>query len=107
MTLRDCVRFNGVIERADRLLGSYNAAPLYYDLAFRMASSWGVSCFNYGYAPLSRSRAAWRWTRVSLSRVRDWRRCCDRPSDAGRVLKPDGRFVLIDSRDMDISAVQS
>jgi SAM-dependent methyltransferase len=46
-------RFSSIIERADRLIGSYNAAPLYYDLAFRVAKAWGVSCFNYGYAPLS------------------------------------------------------
>ncbi|HEX3865368.1 MAG TPA: hypothetical protein VHV78_01405, partial [Gemmatimonadaceae bacterium] len=51
--LRDIVRFNSVIERADRFFGSYNAAPLYYSLAFRVAASWGVSCFNYGFAPLS------------------------------------------------------
>lgn len=53
MTLRESVKFSSLIERADRLLGSYNAAPLYYDLAFRVASSWGVSTFNYGYAPAS------------------------------------------------------
>jgi SAM-dependent methyltransferase len=53
MPLRQLGRFSSVIERADRLIGSYNAAPLYYDLAFRVAASWGVSCFNYGYAPLS------------------------------------------------------
>jgi SAM-dependent methyltransferase len=53
MTLRQLGRFSSAIERVDRLVGSYNAAPLYYDLAFRVAASWGVSCFNYGYAPLS------------------------------------------------------
>ena len=53
MTLRESVRFSSIVERADRLFGSYNAAPLYYDLAFRAASRWGVSTFNYGYAPLS------------------------------------------------------
>jgi SAM-dependent methyltransferase len=53
MTLRNFFKFGSLIERADRLIGSYNAAPLYYDLAFRAASSWGVSTFNYGYAPLS------------------------------------------------------
>ena len=58
MALRDLVRFNSLIERADRFFGSYNAAPLYYDVAFRVASSWGVSCFNYGYAPLSPERAS-------------------------------------------------
>lgn len=46
-------KFNSLIERADRLIGSYNAAPFYYDIVFRIASSWGVSCFNYGYAPAS------------------------------------------------------
>jgi SAM-dependent methyltransferase len=45
--------FNSLIERADRLFGSYNAAPLYYELAFRAAARWGVSCFNYGFAPAS------------------------------------------------------
>lgn len=53
MSLRQLLKFSSIIERADRLLGSYNAAPLYYDLAFRAAASWGMSCFNYGYAPLS------------------------------------------------------
>jgi SAM-dependent methyltransferase len=53
MNLRQLGKFSSAIERVDRLIGSYNAAPLYYDLAFRVASSWGVSCFNYGYAPLS------------------------------------------------------
>lgn len=51
MNLRG-LKFNSLIERADRLIGSYRAAPLYYDLAFRVASSWGVGCFNYGYAPV-------------------------------------------------------
>ncbi|MGH7617271.1 MAG: class I SAM-dependent methyltransferase [Gemmatimonadaceae bacterium] len=51
MTLRSTLKFSSLIERADRLLGSYNAAPLYYDVAFRVASRWGVSTFNYGYAP--------------------------------------------------------
>lgn len=58
MTPMSFGRFNSLIERADRLFGSYNAAPLYYDLAFRVASSWGVSTFNYGYAPLSSDVAA-------------------------------------------------
>jgi SAM-dependent methyltransferase len=53
MALRQFFKFGSLIERADRLFGSYNAAPLYYDVAFRAASSWGVSTFNYGYAPLS------------------------------------------------------
>jgi SAM-dependent methyltransferase len=53
MTGRRFGKFSSLIERADRLIGSYNAAPLYYDLAFRAAASWGVSCFNYGYAPAS------------------------------------------------------
>ncbi|HEY4218658.1 MAG TPA: class I SAM-dependent methyltransferase [Gemmatimonadaceae bacterium] len=46
-------RFGSLIERADRLIGSYNAAPFYYDVVFRVASGWGVSCFNYGYSPVS------------------------------------------------------
>jgi SAM-dependent methyltransferase len=46
-------KFSSLIERADRIIGSYNAAPLYYDLVFRAGASWGVSCFNYGYAPAS------------------------------------------------------
>src|SRR5438477_4607059 len=58
MSLQQRGRFSSVIERADRLLGSYNAAPLYYDLGFRVASSWGVSCFNYGYATVSPEVAA-------------------------------------------------
>jgi SAM-dependent methyltransferase len=53
MASRSFGKFSSLIERADRLFGSYNAAPLYYDLAFRAAASWGVSCFNYGYAPAS------------------------------------------------------
>jgi SAM-dependent methyltransferase len=51
-------RFSSLIERADRLIGSYNAAPFYYDIVFRFAAVWGVSCFNYGYAPLSAAVAA-------------------------------------------------
>lgn len=46
-------KFSSLIERADRLIGSYSAAPFYYDIVFRAAASWGVSCFNYGYAPAS------------------------------------------------------
>lgn len=51
-------RFSSLIERADRLIGSYNAAPFYYDVVFRMGARWGVSCFNYGYAPVSHAVAA-------------------------------------------------
>lgn len=53
MNLRRLGKFSGIIERADRLIGSYRAAPFYYDIVFRVASSWGVSCFNYGYSPVS------------------------------------------------------
>jgi SAM-dependent methyltransferase len=58
MPLRNFARFSSLIERADRLIGSYNAAPFYYDVVFRVAATWGVSCFNYGYAPLSPEVAA-------------------------------------------------
>jgi SAM-dependent methyltransferase len=51
-------RFGTLIERADKLIGSYNAAPFYYDVVFRIASTWGVSCFNYGYSPVSPEVAA-------------------------------------------------
>ncbi len=53
MTTSPRGRFDSLIERADRFIGSYNAAPFYYDIVFRVASSWGVSCFNYGYSPVS------------------------------------------------------
>ena len=58
MQIRRLGKFSSLIERADRLIGSYNAAPFYYDVVFRFASTWGVSCFNYGYSPVSADVAA-------------------------------------------------
>lgn len=41
----------GVVNLAERWLGSKRTLPTYYDLVYWWAARTGLSSFNYGYAP--------------------------------------------------------